>query len=111
METLEAYIATLISADEAREYIYDIENSFEVPKFIEKENGALYALPYSYPISGYTKEEVYSLEEDGDGTYTFTVKYGVIKQDGTTVEKSRDFSYEMIGGRWVFTDFIVIKQN
>ncbi len=110
MKTLECYLATLIGKEDAKEYMVDI-SGYDMPKFVEAPNGALYAIPYSYPVSGYTDEEAYALSDDGDGTYTFTVNYGVIKADGTVVQKSHDFGFENIDGRWVFTDFRILKQN
>lgn len=110
-ETFEAYLATLIHPDEATNYIIDIKESFDVPKFVENKSGALYALPYSYPVLGYGEEDTYELTDNGDGSYTFTVGYTTLNDDGSVrKENVRKFGYINVDGRWVFENFIVIKQ-
>lgn len=110
-ETLEAYLATLIHPDEAREYIIDIKESFDISKLVEAKNGALYALPYPYLTGGYGTDDTYELTKNSDGSYTFTVGYTLLNDDGTVrSEKSRKFGYVNVDGRWVFENFVVIKQ-
>lgn len=110
LETLEAYLCTLINPEEVREYMLDNK---ELMKFTEGQNGALYAIPFSYIPQGYSKDEddKYSLVSNGDGSYTFTVDYSLVNSDGTErKKKSTSFDFVNIGGRWVFDDFQVLKQ-
>ena len=112
METLEAYFATLIRADEAHEYIVDIKESFEIPKFVEASNGELYALPYAFAPSGYGEDDTYELRPNGDGSYTLSVHYTTLdEEDKPDGEYVYDVKYVNENGRWVFEDFRVVKQH
>lgn len=106
-DCLEAYLCTLMSPDEAKEYITDAKDT---NKFVEDENGNLYVLPFSYTPEGYGKE-VYTLDDNGDGTYTFNVAYTLVDEDGNVYnEKNKSFDFVQIDGRWVFDRFFVIRQ-
>lgn len=110
-ETLEAYLATLISADEAHEYYIDATEKSDifVPRFTTDSNGALYALPYSYEPNGFGKEE-YSLAKIDADNYDFTISYEKLNSDGTVkTNKSYTMKYKNIDGRWVFENFRLIK--
>ena len=111
LETLEAYFATLIHPEEASDYIGDIENDFTLPRFIERD-GKLYAISIAFPASGYRDEDVYELVLNDDGNYTFSVKYATLDENGDVYKEfTEDFGYENVDGRWVFTNFRVIKQH
>lgn len=111
-ETLEAYLATLIHPEEARDYVLDITESFDVPRFVENSVGALYVLPYAFPAAGYGEEDTYELRKNSDGSYTLLVHYTTVDEndevDGEYVYSVR---YVNHNGRWVFRDFIVVKQH
>ena len=113
-ETLEAYLATLITETDAHEYVIDIKESFEVPKFTESKNGELYALPYAFPPAGYADDstDTFELTSNGDGSYTLTVHYNTLDDDDNIeAECSYDVKYVKKDGRWVFEDFILVKQH
>lgn len=111
-ETLQAYFATLIHPDEAQEYVIDITESFEVPKFVQNEAGALYVLPYAFSAEGYGKENTYELKSNDDGSYTLTVRYTTVDKKGETVDEyNYNVKYVKYDGRWVFENFIVVKQH
>ena len=112
MKTLEAYIATLICADEAHEYIIDIDYSFEVPKFVEDKNGELYALPYAFPAAGYGENDTYELSANADGSYTLSVTYDILDENDEVI-KQRVYNVKYVNenGRWVFENFRVVKQH
>ncbi len=111
-ETLQAYFATLIHPDEARDYILDITQSFDVPKFIERENGSLYVLPYAFPAAGYGEENTYELKKNNDESYTLYVHYTTLDEnDEVKGEYTYPVDYIKLDGRWVFENFIVIKQH
>ena len=110
-ETLEAYLSTLIHPDEASDYMIDLKEGYEIPRITAASNGALYALTFPYYPEGYGKKDEYELTPNDDGSYTFTVKYTTINDED--VEEgpfSQSFGYEKVDGRWVFTNFRVIKQ-
>lgn len=110
LETLEAYLCTLINPEEVAEYMVDNK---ELKKFVEADNGALYAISFSYIPEGYAKdsEDKYTLIDNGDGGYTFTVDYGVLDEDGKEKRRSKEsFDFIKLDGRWIFEDFRVIKQ-
>lgn len=114
METLEAYFATLMTAEDASNYIIDITESYDVPKFIENEAGELYVLPYEFPPAGYEDDstDTFELAKNEDGSYTLTVYYNTLDEEGNfKAQRSRDFKYVKKDGRWVFEDFILIKQH
>lgn len=113
-ETFKAYLATMISADEAADYIADIDESFEVPRFIENENGELYALPYAFPPAGYADDstDTFELTANDDGSYTLTVHYNTLDDnDNVDREHTYDVKYVNEGGRWVFKNFRLVKQH
>lgn len=108
LESLEAYLATLVSAEEARNYI---EDALDLKKFAEDKNGSLYVLDFTYVPEGYG-EETYTLDDNGDGTYTFNVSYQLVDEN-SEVYKERTKHYKLVqneNGRWVFDEFVVIKQ-
>lgn len=110
LETLEAYLCTLINPEEVKEYMIDNK---ELKKFTEGKNGALYAVPFSYLVQGYNKDEdnKYSLSPNGDGSYTFTVDYYLVDdKNNKTRDRSESFDFVKIDGRWVFDNFTVVKQ-
>ena len=109
-ETLEAYLATLIHPEEAKDYMIDLKEGYDVPRLISGNNGALYALTFTYSPSGYGEEETYELTKNNDGSYTFTVNYTVKGSDGEEKSYKHNFPYVKVDGRWVFENFIVIKQ-
>ena len=110
-KTLEAYIATLIHPEEAKDYMIDLAEGYDVPRLVTGTNGALYALTFSITPSGYGEEETYELTENDDGSYTFTVTYTVKGKDGKPDKQHRhSFPYTKVDGRWVFENFIVLKQ-
>ena len=110
-DNLEAYLSTLIHPDEAHDYMIDLKEGYEVPRITAASNGALYALTFPYYPEGYGKKDEYELVDNGDGSYTFIVKYTTINdedvEEGPFTQK---FGYENVDGRWVFTNFRVIKQ-
>lgn len=109
-ETLEAYIATLIHPDEAKDYMIDLREGYEIPRIVSGDNGALYALPFTYTPSGYG-DETYELTKNNDESYTFTVNYSVKSRDGGEDNLyQHSFPYTKVDGRWVFENFIVIRQ-
>lgn len=111
-ETLEAYFATLMTKEDAENYVLDIEDSFEIPRFIESENGELYALPYAFPPAGYGEENTYDLKNNGDGTYTLSVHYTTLDdEDNVEGEHTYNVKYVQEDGRWVFENFRVVKQH
>jgi len=111
-ETLQAYFATLIHPDEARDYILDITESFDVPKFVENSVGALYVLPYAFPAAGYGEENTYELKKNNDESYTLYVHYTTLDEnDEVKGEHTYAVDYIKLDGRWVFENFIVIKQH
>lgn len=110
LETFKAYLCTLINPEEVNEYMIDNK---DLKKFVEGNNGALYALPFSYIPQGYSKDEddKYSLNKNSATSYTFTVEYAVIdKETKTSTPKSASFDFVKLDGRWVFDTFRVIKQ-
>ena len=111
-KTLEAYISTLICSDEAHEYIVDIDQSFEVPKFVEDKNGELYALPYAFAAAGYGEKDTYALSANADGSYTLSVTYDIL-DDNDKFEKQAVYKVKYVkeNGRWVFENFRVVKQH
>ncbi len=107
-ESLEAYLNTFLSPEEADLYIDDAK---DINKFVEDKSGYLYALDFSYVPEGFG-EEKYSLEDNGDGTYTFRVTYSLLDDDDNPYkEKTESFDLVQIDGRWVFDNFRVFKQN
>ncbi len=111
-ETFEAYLATLIAKDEAHEYIVDITESFDVPRFVESKNGELYALPYAFPPAGYGEEDTFELKANGDGSYTLSVHYTTLDDnDEVDGEHTYDVKYIKKDGRWVFENFLLVKQH
>lgn len=113
-ETLEAYLATLIGKDEAHEYVLDITESFEVPKFTQSKNGELYALPYAFPPAGYADDstDTFELKANGDGSYTLSVHYSTLDdEDKPDRTHTYDVKYVKKDGRWVFENFILVKQH
>ena len=113
-ETLEAYFATLMDKVDAHDYILDIKESFEVPKFVHSKNGELYALPYAFPPAGYADDstDTFELKSNGDGSYTLFVHYNTL-DDEDKVDRTHtyDVRYVKKDGRWVFEDFILVKQH
>lgn len=113
-ETFEAYLATLISSDEASDYIADIDESFEVPRFIEDRNGELYALPYAFPPAGYADDstDTFELAANDDGSYTLTVRYFTLDDDDNP-DREHTYSVKYVNenGRWVFKNFRLVKQH
>ncbi|MBQ7398869.1 MAG: hypothetical protein IJW06_00225 [Clostridia bacterium] len=111
-KTFEAYLATLISADEASDYILDITDSFEIPRFVESKNGELYALPYAFPAAGYGEEDTYELKANDDGSYTLSVTYDILDENDE-VERQGVYNVKYVqkDGRWVFENFRVVKQH
>ena len=108
LDSLEAYIGTIINPEEVREYMEDAE---DLKKFAEDEAGNLYVLPFSYTAEGFGKES-YTLDDNGDGTYTFNVAYTLVDENGEIYkERTESFDLVQIDGRWVFDDFRVIRQN
>lgn len=106
-KTLEAYLSTLINPEEAKEYMEDAK---DLKKFAVDKAGNLYVLPFSYTPSGYG-EENYTLDDNGDGTYTFNVKYTLVDEDGNVYKNRQEsFDFVQIDGRWLFDDFRVIRQ-
>ena len=106
-KTLEAYLSTLINPEEAKEYMEDAK---DLKKFAVDKAGNLYVLPFSYTPSGYG-EENYTLDDNGDGTYTFNVKYTLVDEDGNVYKNRQEsFDFVQIDGRWLFEDFRVIRQ-
>lgn len=111
-ETFEAYLATLIDADEAHDYVLDIKESFDIPKFVESKNGELYALPYAFPAAGYGEEDSYELIPNADGSYTLKVTYTLLDdEDKVRGESVYNAKYVKKNGRWVFENFRVVKQH
>lgn len=113
-ETFEAYLATLIAKDEAHEYIVDITESFDVPRFVESKNGELYALPYAFPPAGYGEDstDTFDLKANADGGYTLSVHYNTLdEEDNVEATRTYDVKYVKKDGRWVFEDFRVVKQH
>ena len=107
-KTLKAYLSTLINPEEAQAYM---EDARDLKKIVEDEAGYLYVLPFSYVPEGYGKEN-YTLDDNGDGTYTFNVKYELVDENGEVYkERTEKFDFVQIDGRWVFEDFRVIRQN
>lgn len=114
LETLEAYYATLISADEAHDYVLDINESFEVPRLVENENGELYALPYAFPPAGYADDstDTFELIANKDGSYTLVVHYNTLDdEDNIDGEYTYKVKYVKKDGRWVFENFLLVKQH
>ena len=110
-KTLEAYIATLIHPEEAKDYMIDLDEGYDVPRLVTGTNGALYALTFSFSPTGYGEEETYELSKNSDGSYTFTVNYTVKGKDGKPDrQQQHSFPYVKVDGRWVFENFIVLKQ-
>ena len=107
MDCLEAYLCTLMSPAEAEAYI---EDARDLNKFVEDENGNLYVLPFSYTPEGFGKE-TYTLDDNGDGTYTFNVAYTLVDENGDVYkERNASFDFIQIDGRWVFKRFRVLRQ-
>lgn len=113
-ETYEAYLATMISADEAADYIMDIDESFEVPRFVESENGELYALPYAFPPAGYADDstDTFELVANDDGSYTLIVHYFTLDDDDN-IDREHTYNVKYVNenGRWVFKNFRLVKQH
>ena len=113
-ETLEAYLATLIGKEDAHEYVLDIKESFEVPRFTQSKNGELYALPYAFPPAGYADDstDTFELKSNGDGSYTLSVHYNTL-DDEDNVDRAHiyDAKYVKKDGRWVFERFRLVKQH
>lgn len=113
-ETYEAYLATMISAEEASDYISDIDESFEIPRFVENENGELYALPYAFPPAGYADDstDTFELAANDDGSYTLTVRYFTLDDDDNP-DREHTYSVKYVNenGRWVFKNFRLVKQH
>ena len=111
-ETLEAYFATLMDSQSAHDYVLDISESFEVPRFIQNKDGELYALPYAFPAAGYDEEDTFELIPDKDGNYILKVHYNTLDDndevDGRYVYEVK---YVKENGRWVFKNFILVKQH
>jgi hypothetical protein len=62
--------------------------------------------------SGYGDDDSYELSANDDGSYTFTVHYTLLDEKGNVrANRSRDFEYANIDGRWVFKNFVLIKQH
>ena len=113
-ETLEAYYATLIRAEEAGDYVLDIDESFEVPRFVEDEKGELYALPYAFPPAGYADDSTdkFELVSNDDGSYTLVVHYNTLDDnDEADREHTYKVKYVNENGRWVFENFRLVKQH
>lgn len=110
LETLEAYMATLMDAQSAEDYIIDISESFDIPKFIEDKNGELYALPYAFPAAGYEDDDAFALTPNVDGSYTLSVEYTF--DDGEGKENyTYSVKYANVDSRWVFDNFRLVKQH
>lgn len=109
-ESFEAYLATLIHPEEASDYMLDLKEGYDVPRLVAGDNGALYALPFSYSPSGYGDEETYELTSNGDGSYTFTVNYTVVGNGGEKKTRKQMIDYVKVDGRWVFENFILYRQ-
>lgn len=109
-KTLEAYLATLIHPEEASDYMIDLKEGYDIPRLVQGENGALYALPFSYTPAGFGKDESYELTPDGDGSYTFTVNYTFTGKDGEAKPRQYKTDYVKVDGRWVFENFRVFRQ-
>ena len=89
----------------------DLLEGFDVPRITAASNGALYALTYPYTPEGYGEDDKYELTPNGDGSYTFSVTYTTLADDGSVEgEYTKNYGYENVDGRWVFTNFRVIKQ-
>lgn len=113
-ETFEAYLSTLITADEAHDYVLDIDESFDIPRFVEDENGILYVLPFAYPPAGYADDstDTFELFDNGDGSYTLSVHYNTLDDDDNVeAEHVYNVKYVNENGRWVFKNFRLVKQH
>ena len=110
LETLEAFLCTFINPEEVKEYMIDNK---ELKKFVEGKNGALYAIPFSYIPQGYGKDsdDKYTLTQNSNTSYTFTVDYALVDSDGKEKSRrTRSYDFVKINGRWVFDNFVLIKQ-
>ena len=114
-ETLEAYFATLIGVEDAREYTLDIDQSFDIPRFVENENGELYALPYAFPPAGYAddKTDEFGLHKNDDGSYTLEVRYYTLDDEDNIEPEYHTYNVKYVNenGRWVFRNFRLVKQH
>ncbi len=110
LDTLEAYLATVVGEVEAEMLIMDLEDEV-VPMFVERDN-KLYAHNIIYTPEGFSDEETYTFADNGDDTFDFTVSYSTLNDDGSVKKnKSKTFTILKENGRYVFSDFRVIKQN
>ena len=69
------------------------------------------AEPKSEEPAADKKKTAAKVLDNGDGTYTFNVKYTLVDEDGNVYKNRQEsFDFVQIDGRWLFDDFRVIRQ-
>ncbi len=108
LETLEKYL-TLFYNDEIVELLIDVNS--EIEKFVEDENGNLYCNAFAYVPEGIGEKEDYKVEKNSETSYTLTVSFDRLKEDGSIRGKGTErYVYEKIDGRWLFTRYRIFRQ-
>jgi hypothetical protein len=106
LEELETYLRSLFS-EEIVQKLLDPEARTPLYRDID---GVLYELPFHHSADVYKGKRTVSVEETSDACYLVNVTVETLGEDLRTVTglECDSFPYELVNGRWVFTEFNLV---
>lgn len=108
LSDLELYYKTLFDTDTVQMLM---EVNEEIGRFIENPEGGIYCYGFSYEPKGYSEEEVFTVTKNSDTSYTYTVSYHTVDEEGNKKRDHNDsFRFEKVDGRWIFIGFYAYRQ-
>jgi hypothetical protein len=108
LSDLELYYNTLFDADTVQMLM---EVNGEIGRFIENPDGGIYCIGFTYTPEGYSEEEVFTVTKNSDTSYTYSVAYHTVDEEGNKKHDHKEnFKFEKVDGRWIFVDFYVYRQ-
>jgi len=103
LSDLEAYLRSLFSDD-------IVDSLLATNRYIDVD-GALYALPADRGTNIFAGEEYHKIIRESDKKIIYEVTVDILDENFEKVadEEVFSFSYELIGDKWVFTNFSLVR--
>lgn len=109
MADLKSYLQTIF-ADKIVEYLLD-EDGYGIPQYRDI-NGALYTIPAGRGSDIFKGDETYEIIREGDKKIIYRVTVEIYDdpfEETVAGTEQYDFPLEYINGRWLFTDFELVR--